>query len=273
MRGAGRVALQFVGLVVAVFWCIPLFWTLLTAFKSPDDPDALTSLFAGLQPSLQNFAMAWQSASFASYYLNTIVIVVGILVVQCVFITLAGFAFARFEFRGKNILFTLFLLQLMVPASALIGPNYTTVRSLGLLDTKVAVMLPYVASAMGTFWMRQTFRQVPRELEEAAVMDGARWWQVLWHVYLPAARPALSAFALVSLSIHWNDFLWPLVVTNTPKSQPLTVGLSLLTQMGETGAQWSMIAAGTWIVILPLLVLFLIFQRQFVNSFLQSGLK
>lgn len=134
-------------------------------------------------------------------------------------------------------------------------------------------MLPYFASAMGTFLMRQTFRQVPKDLEEAAILDGANFWQVIWYVLLPAARPAIVAFSLVSISFHWNDFLWPLIVTESPQNQPLTVGLSLLTQMGETGAQWSMITAGTLIVILPLLIFFIVFQKQFINSFIQSGIK
>jgi len=272
-RRVADVGLWLVLLALSFVWFVPLLWTVLTAFKSPTDGMGLTSLFGGLQASWQNFSMAWSSGPFLLYYVNTIEIVTGILLVQLVTITLAGYAFARREFRGKSILFLLFLLQLMVPISALIVPNYQTVAALGLINTKWAIMLPYFASALGTFLMRQTFRQVPRDLEEAAVMDGARWWQIVWHVLLPVARPALVAFALVSISYHWNDFLWPLIVTQTPASQPLTVGLTLLTQMGEAGAQWQMIAAGTLIVALPLFVVFVLFQRQFVESFMRSGMK
>lgn len=259
--------------IICLAWVIPLIWTVLTAFKSPNDPQGLTSFFGGLQWSFQNFRTAWTSAPFGMYYINTIEIVAGTLFAQLITITLAGYAFARLEFAGKTVMFLVFLLQMMVPVSALIVPNYDTIKLFGLVNTKIAVMLPYFASAMGTFLMRQTFRQVPRDLEEAARIDGARWYHVLWHVLLPAARPALIAFSLVSISFHWNDFLWPTVVTQTPNTQPLTVGLTLLTQMGETGAQWSMITAGTLIVVLPLLVLFIIFQRQFINSFMQSGVK
>jgi sn-glycerol 3-phosphate transport system permease protein len=137
----------------------------------------------------------------------------------------------------------------------------------------LAVMLPFFGSAFGTFLMRQTFKTVPRELDDAARVDGANWLQTLWHVYIPPAHPALIAFALSSISFHWNDFLWPLIVTNSTASRPLTVGLSTLTQLGEIGAQWPLVMAGTIVVVGPLLALFLIFQRQFIDSFLHSGLK
>ncbi len=259
--------------IISIVWFMPLLWTILMSFKNPNNVLGLTSLFGGLQFSLQNFRAAWVSGQFQLYYINTIEIVFGILIIQLITITLAGYAFARLSFKGQSVIFVIYLLQLMVPVSALIVPNYMTIRSLHLVDTKWAIMLPYFASAMGTFLMRQTFRQVPKDLEEAAILDGANFWQVIWYVLLPAARPAIVAFSLVSISFHWNDFLWPLIVTESPQNQPLTVGLSLLTQMGETGAQWSMITAGTLIVILPLLIFFIVFQKQFINSFIQSGIK
>lgn len=272
-RKIGDGIVNLVLLVISVVWLIPLLWTVLMSFKDPNDVNGLTHLLGGIRLSWQNFVAAWTSGQFQLYYLNTIEIAAGILIVQLVTITLAGYAFARYSFRGKSVVFLIFLLQLMIPTSALIVPNYLTIKDMGLVDTKWAIMLPYFASAMGTFLMRQTFRQIPRDLEEAAMLDGAGWWQIIWHVLLPAARPGLVAFSLVSVSFHWNDFLWPLIVTQTPQNQPLTVGLSLLTQMGETGAQWSMITAGTLLVVLPLLVMFILFQKQFISSFIQSGIK
>jgi sn-glycerol 3-phosphate transport system permease protein len=232
-----------------------------------------TNLWFGSHPTLDNYVQAFNIAPFVQYYINTILIVVGILVVQLVTICFAGYAFARFQFRGQNILFFLILLQLMVPSSALIVPNYSTIRQLHLFDTLLAVMLPFFGSAFGTFLMRQTFKTIPRDLDDAARMDGANWLQTLWNVYIPPARPAMIAFALSSISFQWNDFLWPLVVTNSPASRPLTVGLAVFTQLGEIGAQWQLVTAGTVIVVGPLLLLFLIFQRQFIDSFLHSGLK
>ena len=163
-----------------------------------------------------------------------------------------GFAFARLDFPGRDVLFVLILMQILVPTNALIVPNYATIRKLHLFDTKLAVMLPFFASAFGTFFLRQTFKQVPRELDDASVLDGAAWWQTLWHVYLPSAGAALVAFSVVSISFHWSDFLWPLIVTNSDSSRPITVGLNTITQMGESGAQWALVMAGTLLVVSPL---------------------
>jgi sn-glycerol 3-phosphate transport system permease protein len=259
--------------IIAVAWTVPILWTLAVSVHSPNEPLSATNLWWSSQPTFDNYSQAFDIAPFAKYYLNTIIIVLGILAFQLVTICLAGYAFARFTFRGQNILFFLIMLQLMVPASALVVPNYSTIRSLGLFDTLLAVMLPFFGSAFGTFLMRQTFKTIPRDLDDAAHMDGANWLQTLWYVYIPPARPALVAFALSSISFHWNDFLWPLIVTNSANSRPLTVGLAVLTQLGEIGAQWPLVTAGTIIVVGPLLVLFLIFQRQFIDSFLHSGLK
>src|SRR5581483_1924909 len=154
-----------------------------------------------------------------------------------------------------------------------IVPNLTTVVRLGMYDSLLGVMAPYFASAFGTFMMRQTFRSIPRDFEEAAVIDGAHLGQLLRYVLVPLAKPGLVAFSIVSVSAHWNEFLWPLMVTNAPETRTLTVGLASFTQGAESGQQWGLIAAGTLLVALPLLIAFALFQRQFVNSFLFSGIK
>jgi sn-glycerol 3-phosphate transport system permease protein len=186
---------------------------------------------------------------------------------------LAGFALARLDFRGKDQIFFLFLTQLMVPATVLILPNYQTLVALGWLDSYQGMMAPYIASAFGTFLMRQAFKQVPKELEEAARSDGASWLQVLWHVFLPVTRAPLLAFSIVSITYHWNEFLWPLLITSSVETRPLTVGLALLVQSSEIGAQWDLLSAGTLIVAVPILILIALLQKQFTNSFLSSGIK
>lgn len=258
---------------LGLLWAMPLLWSIALAFRPPNVPISIGSTWWGGSLSFASILRALDSAPFGTYYRNTVIVVFGILVVQMVTITLAGFVFARLKFPGRDWLFLLFMLQLLVPIAILIIPNYATIRSLGLFNSLVAIMLPFWASAFGTFLMRQTFRTVPLDYEDAAKIDGANWWQTLWHVYIPPARPALSAFALVSLSSHWNDFLWPLIVTNNVQTRTLTVGLASFTQMSESGAEWSLIMAGTLLVVWPLLVLFLVFQRQFIASFVQSGLK
>lgn len=259
--------------LLGVTWALPLLWSISVALRPADVSVATGSPWWGGALTLRNFADAWDRVPFGRYYLNTLIIVFGVLAVQLVTISLAGFAFARLRFPGRDVLFVLILMQILVPTNALIVPNYTTIRKLHLFDTKLAIMLPFFASAFGTFFLRQTFKQVPRDLDDASVLDGATWWQTLWHVYLPSARAAFIAFSVVSVSFHWSDFLWPLIVTNSDGSRPVTVGLNTLTQMGESGAQWALVMAGTLLVISPLLGLFLVFQRQFMSSFLHSGLK
>jgi sn-glycerol 3-phosphate transport system permease protein len=259
---------------VALVWTTPFLWMLVAAFRPETGGSRdMASLLPPLQPTLENFTLAFESADFAVYYLNTLLVVSGILAVQLVTISLAGYAFARLDFPGKDILFTLFLLQLMLVPPILIVPNLTTVVRLGIYDSLLGVMAPYLASAFGTFLMRQTFKSIPRDYEEAALIDGARWWQVLWHVLLPLARPGLVAFSIVSVAAHWNEFLWPLMVVNAPEKRTLTVGLASFASGAEGGQEWGLLAAGTLLVALPLIAAFLAFQRQFIDSFMFSGVK
>jgi sn-glycerol 3-phosphate transport system permease protein len=259
--------------IASLGWLFPLVWMVATAFKSQAEVFARP---LGLLPSLMrwdNFARAWSYAPFAAYYWNTIVIVVGLLAVQLITITMAAYAFARLQFPGRDFLFLLFLAQLMITPQSTILPNYITVSSLRLLDTRLAVMLPYFASAFGTFLMRQAFLTIPADLEDAASIDGCNILRYLWHVALPIVRPALVAFSIISVTFHWNEFFWPLIVTETARSRPLTVGLTIFAQQSEGGAEWHLLMAATMMVVAPLLLGFIVFQRQFVQSFMRSGLK
>jgi sn-glycerol 3-phosphate transport system permease protein len=188
-------------------------------------------------------------------------------------VTLAAFAFAHFEFRGKSFLFMFILLQMMIPTTALLVPNFSTIRFLGIYDTILAIGIPYFGSAFGTFLMRQTFLGIPKSLVEAGIIDGCSWYQLLFHVYLPPAVPTVVAFGISSVNWHWSEFLWPLIITKSSEARPLTAGLVRFTQLGEIGARWSLLSAATVIVILPLLIAFFIFQKRFIQGFLHSGLK
>jgi len=259
--------------LLALVFLFPLVWTVLTSFTPGSEIINRSNPLAIRSPTLDNYAAAWDAVPFLLYYGNTVVIVIGILAAQLFTITLAAYAFARLNFIGQGFMFILFLVQIMIPPDVLIFPNYVVIKELGLLDTKLAIMLPYWASAFGVFLLRQTFKQIPYELDEASRVDGCKWWQTLWHVYLPSARPTYVAFGLISVSTHWNNFMWPLIVTNSVESRPLTVGIAIFAQTFETGVQWGTVTAATMLVILPLLVAFLVFQRQFVESFMHSGLK
>ncbi|HZO04225.1 MAG TPA: carbohydrate ABC transporter permease [Burkholderiales bacterium] len=255
--------------LLAILWVSPLLYAFWAAFHPPE----FATTFEPLAPlTLANFEKAWTYAPFARHFLNTVILVTMILGAQLVLCTLAGFAFARFDFAGRDIAFALVLLQLMIMPEVLIVENYSTMSKLGLVDTILGIGLPYMASAFGIFLLRQTFKTIPRELEEAARVEGCSWMGVLWRVYVPLARPTYLAYALVSVSYHWNNFLWPLVVTNSVNTRPLTVGLAIF-GAPESGVDWSVISAGTLIAVAPLLVAFLLFQRQFMQSFMQAGIK
>lgn len=260
--------------LTALLWFVPFAWMAIAAFRmgGAGAPDVASLLPSG-PFGLGNFADAWSSGNFPLWYLNTFLVCGGILTVQCITVTLAGYAFARLRFRFQNTVFALFLLQLMLVPPILIVPNMTTLVTLHLYDTLAGIMAPYCASAFGVFLMRQTFRTLPREYEEAALVDGANRLQIILRVLLPLARPGLTAFAIVSVSTHWNEFLWPLMATSSPSNQVLTVGLASFTAGAEAGSEWGVIASGTFFVAAPLLAVFVVFQRRFVSSFTFSGIK
>ncbi|MFB9276880.1 carbohydrate ABC transporter permease [Cohnella cellulosilytica] len=265
-----KLAVQGVMYAMAVLWLIPLLWVVYMSIR----PKALAlSPRFSFEFTLDNFRNVWQGAPFSIYFANTILIVLGVLAVQIFTVTLAAYAFARLRFWGKSLFFTLFLMQIMIPNDVLIFPNYAILRELSLLDTRTGIMIPYFASAFGVFLLRQFFKSIPPELEEAATVEGHSKWGILWKIYFPLGKSAYISFALVSVSYHWNNFLWPLIVTNSVEKRPLTVGLSLFASSSETGAQWSEVTAATLIVAAPLLIGFFFFQRQFISSFMQSGIK
>ncbi len=256
-------------------WCLALLWImpLLYAFWAAIHPSEFATKLSLTAPlTLDNFKAAWDAAPFARYFLNTTLLVATILGMQLVLCTLAAYAFARFEFFGKNVLFSLVLVQLMVMPEILLVRNYQTLTHLGLVDTLFGIGLPYFASAFAIFLLRQTFKTIPKELVEAAAMEGASTMQILRHVYIPLAKPVYLAFSLVSVSHHWNNFLWPLIVSNSVESRPLTVGLQVFSSTDQ-GIDWSIITAATLLTSGPLLIGFLLFQRQFVQSFMRAGIK
>ncbi|MBV9859917.1 MAG: carbohydrate ABC transporter permease [Alphaproteobacteria bacterium] len=272
MKADGRLLGVLAASAGALLWAVPFAWMAVAALR-PGVPADIASLTPGGPFGLQNFAEAWQSGSFPLWYLNTVIVCGGILAVQLVTASAAGYAFARLRFTGRELLFALFLLQLLLIPPLLIVPNLATLVSLHLYDTLPGIMAPYFASAFGVFLMRQTFRTIPRDYEEAAMLEGASIPVLIWRVLLPLAAPGLVAFSIVSVTAHWNEFLWPLMAVSSPSHQVLTVGLASFASGAEAGSAWGVVAAGTFMVAGPLLVLFLVFQRRFVASFLFSGIK
>ena len=268
-RGIGRLAETAGAWLLGVLWILPLLYAAWAAFHAPEF-SARFSIFAPW--TLENFVRAWDAAPFARYFLNTFLLVTLILACQFVLCTFAAYAFARYRFFGREAVFALVLAQLMIMPDVLIVENYRTMSFLGILDAIPAIALPYVASAFGIFLLRQTFRTVPKELEDAARIEGASDLQILLKVYVPLARPIYVAYGLVSVSYHWNNFLWPLIVTNSVEARPLTVGLQVFASTDQ-GIDWSVICAATLMTSAPLLLGFVLFQRQFIQSFLRAGIR
>ena len=259
----------FAAWILALVWVSPLLYAFWAAFHTQEyaiNFDILAPL------TLSNFAEAWVQAPFARYFLNTFLIVSSILIVQFIVCTLAAYAFARYEFFGNKILFAIILLQLMIVPEVLIVENYNIMSKLNLVDTVLGVGLPYMASAFGIFLLRQTFKSIPKELEEAARIEGCKLFGILLRVYVPLAKPTYLAYGLVSVSYHWNNFLWPLVITNSVNTRPLTVGLAIF-GAPESGVNWSIISAATLLSVSPLLLGFILFQKQFIQSFMFAGIK
>lgn len=267
-RGAAYVLLS-IGVVIAI---VPFLVTILASLKTtPELVQGVLSLPE--QPQWGNYRQAWVDGQFSRFFLNSVLVAVGVVIPSIVLSCMAGYAFARFRFRGKAALFIYLLLGLVVPLQALVIPLFYLMREIGLLDSLWALILPQIAMSMsfGTLLMREAFSDVPKEIVEAAVLDGAGSWRVLWEIMFPLARPFVGTLALMFFIWTWNEFLLPLVVNVDPSYQTLPVGLLFFQQ------QWTsnipLTAAGATIIFLPLTIIFLLFQRQMIEGLTQGALK
>jgi len=272
-RNNWSIVADILTMIVSLLWVAPLFFAVLISVRPSSDPLSVGNIFFGRSITLENYQRALELAPWEWHYLTSVLVVIGVLIVQIITITMAGYAFARMKFFGRNILLFVLLIQLMIPSGVLVVQNLTTMRQLDLFDTRWALMIPYWASAFGVLLMRQTFREIPPELEEAARIDGANLLQILRFVYIPLSIPTYIAFSLVSISARWNEFLWAAMVTRTAEVRPVTTGLSQLFSATEAGTNYGQLMAGTLLVVAPLVILFIFFQRRFIESFASSGLK
>lgn len=257
-------------IILGLLWLIPLIWLVGTAFS---EPSFHMTLFPTTKFTLDNIKYVWNAVPFGTYYLNTLLLVVCTFAVQFFTSTLAAYALAVLEFKGSVFVFAVIFMQIIIPNDVLIIPNFMTLSDLNLIDTKLGIMLPFYGSAMAIFLLRQHFKTVPKALAEAAKLDGATTWQTIWRVYMPLAKPAYLSFAVISVSYHWNNYLWPLIVTNSPENRTLTVGLAIFAKSKEANMQWSNVCAAAFIIILPLLLAFFVAQKQFMSSFVSAGVK
>ena len=249
MKQVKSTAISVFALVLAFMWLAPLVWLVGTAFS---EPTFHMTFFPNSRFTFGNLSYVWNAIPFARYYLNTLILVVVTFCVQFVTSTLAAYALAVMDFKGRTLVFAVIFMQIIIPNDVLITPNFMTLADMGLTDTKVGIMLPFFGSAR---------------------IDGANTWQTIWRVYMPCAKPAYMSFAVISVSYHWNNYLWPLIVTNSPSNRTLTVGLAIFAKSKEANMQWANVCAATFIIILPLLIAFFFLQKQFMNSFVSAGIK
>ena len=258
--------------VLSLLMLFPLLWLLGTSFKSPvEDIFSFPPQLIPAQPTLENFRTVWQTYPFGRYLFNSTLVAVLTVGLNLLFCSLAAYPLARLDFRGRDLIFALVISTIMIPFQIVMIPLYILMVQLGLRNTYLGVIFPSLASAFGIFLLRQAFGGVPKELEEAARMDGCSELGVWWHAMIPAVRPALVTLAIFVFIGSWSDFLWPLIVLDRPEYYTLPLGVATLA--GTFSLDWRLIAAGSIISIAPVLILFLFLQRYIIPTNTGSGVK
>ena len=261
----------------AFLWLVPTLWMLSLSFQ-PNDVLARTtsSTFFGLVPlpfTLDNYAALFSYGQTPVWFLNSTIVAVGMTLAVLFVSTTAGYALARLSFPGKNFVIIFCLIGLMVPEQAVFIPLYTMFADFGWHNSYHALILPRVAVPIGVFLMMQFFKAIPRDIEEAARLDGVSWLQIFWHVMLPLARPAMTTLAILTFLYAWNDYLWPLVSAQKREMFTITLGLaSIQTNFAQSEGLGRIMASGV-IATLPVVVLFLLFQRYVVQAMTAGGTK
>jgi multiple sugar transport system permease protein len=246
---------------------LPFAWMVLTAFKPENEVFNLGWLPSRL--AWENFPRAFTFFRFARFLTNTVVAAVGGTLLHLATSVLAAYAFARLRFRGRDVLFVLYLGTLMIPNQVTIVPLFLMMRDVGWVDTFWALILPSAFHALGVFLLRQFFMSIPHELEESALIDGAGRVRILWRIILPLSKPALATLAVFTFVREWNAFLWPRIVTTSPEMRTLAVGLTLFN--GQYGTEWHLLMAAATVTLLPTLVIFAVAQRYFVEGIAFTG--
>ena len=266
----GRIAMLLVALVLVVLWLLPLAWAVATSLKPESETTRTPLRWIGSEITLDAYRKVWEAGDLGQWMLNSAYVSVMTTLLTVVLCAMAAYGFARTEFRGRKVLYALVLAGIMVPPQVLMAPLFAEMVALGLVDTYWGVILPQVAVPAMVFILVRFFEGVPRELEEAAYVDGAGRWRVFWQIVLPLSRPILAAVAIFTFIQTWNNFLWPFLVTTDPNGMTLPVGL--VNVQSTYGVRYAQIMASLVIAGLPLLVVFALFQRQIVRGVAHTGL-
>ena len=269
----GRIALHIILIIGAVIMVMPFLWMVSTSLKTQTDvqrqfpPQLIPTTFM-----FSNYSTALTALPFDRFYINSLIVASSVTILQLFISSLAAFAFARLRFKGRNLLFFVYLTGLMIPFPVLLLPNFLIVRQLGWFDTYLALIVPPSFSAFSIFLLRQYYRGFPLEYDEAARIDGASSLRIWWNIILPNSKPALAALAIFTFLGTWNDFLWPLVVTNSEEMRTLPVGLSMF--QGQYTVRWELLMAVTVVALVPVLIVYLFAQNWIIRGLsVSSGLK
>jgi multiple sugar transport system permease protein len=255
---------------VAAIMLVPLVWMVIVSLESEQQARS----FPPVLPStlhFSNYATTWHTVPFGDFFLNSALYSLATVAGNLLFCSLAAYAFARIRFFGRNVLFVVFLATLMVPFQVLLIPTFLIVKQIGLVDSVGGLIMPNLCSAFGIFMLRQFFRTLPIELEEAARIDGTSRIGILFKIVLPLSLPALATLGIIQFMWSWNDFLWPLIIIDSASHAPLQLGLSTL--QGAHSEQWNLLMAGTVMSQIPMLAVFLLAQRWFISSIAFTGIK
>jgi len=257
-------------LVLTILWLIPLAWSLDTALKPESETTIIPLTWISSHFTLQAFASTLSSSDLPRWYFNSILTSVVVSLATVMLASMAAYAFSRIPFRGRGVLFWIILAGIMIPGQVLIVPLFALMQSFGLVDTYLGIILPQIASPFAVFIFKQFFDGIPRDYEEAALMDGAHRLRVYWQILMPLARPAIATVAILTFVASWNNFIWPFIVITDTKMMTIPVGLA--TVQTSYGIRYAQIMASALLGGLPAVIIFLFFQRQIVEG-LAGGLK
>ncbi|MDM8519801.1 carbohydrate ABC transporter permease [Anaerolineales bacterium HSG6] len=264
-----NVVLLLIGLLVA----LPILIALLTSFKVPKEVVTYPPQMFPTEWTTENYVTAWNSNPFGRFLVNSFIQTGLITLGQVVFSVLAAFAFSSLRFPGRDIMFYFILGSLMIPFELTVIPNVRLINGWGWGNTYQGLVVPFMASAFGVFMLRQFFLSVPKELHEAAVIDGASNWWYLWHVMVPLSRGGIGAFSIFAFLSAYNQYFWPLVITNDVEMRTTQIGIRFFLVNVERGADWGAVMAATIIVSAPTLLAFFVAQKQLVRGIAMTGLK
>lgn len=248
---------------------LPFVWMILTAGKTIPETTSIPPTLLPGSFQWENFTRAWNVLPFLDFFKNTFLMIIVRVITTTIFSTMAAFALAKLEFPGKTLFFWMVLTQLMIPPQIYMTPHYLYAQNLGLLDTVAGLIMPGVVSAFGTFLLRQYYMQLPDELMEAAVIDGASIWQVFWRIYFPLAKSGIVALGIFTALNSYKSLMWPLVVNISQEKLPLSAGLALLQESFLN--DYPLLMAGTVISVVPIIILYIFFQRQFEEGISTTG--